>query len=81
MAHHYVREYLCLVALPLLNSPESLKIIDELWDSPNGDVALSVWCAAAVVAAFIITPPRSTLNTFVSPTVGFVGHNNIGEQF
>ncbi|KAI9439014.1 hypothetical protein H4582DRAFT_2128559 [Lactarius indigo] len=27
---------------PLLNTPESLEIIDELWDSPNDDVALSI---------------------------------------
>ena len=81
LAPYAAREYFCLVALPLLNSPDSLKIIDELWDSPNDDVALSVRCAAAVVAAFMITPPHSTLNIFVSPTVGFVGHNIIGEQF
>ena len=81
LAPYAAREIFCLVALPLLNSPDSLKIIDELWDSPNDDVALSVRCAAAVVAAFMITPPRSILNIFVSPTVGFVGDNSIGQQF
>ncbi|KAI9442052.1 hypothetical protein BJY52DRAFT_463577 [Lactarius psammicola] len=49
--------------LPLLNSPESLEIIDELWDTPNDDVALSVRCAAAVIAAFMITPQRPTDDT------------------
>ncbi|KAI9439593.1 hypothetical protein H4582DRAFT_2215000 [Lactarius indigo] len=44
--------------LPLLNSLESLEIIDELWDTPTDDVALSVRCTTAVVAAFRITPRR-----------------------
>ncbi|KAH9037354.1 hypothetical protein EDB84DRAFT_1437485 [Lactarius hengduanensis] len=54
--------------LPLLNSPESLEIIDELWDSPNDDVALSVRCSAAVVTAFRTTP-RRTLDNLSTPNV------------
>ena len=81
LAPYAAEEYFCVEMLPLLNSPESLAIIEELWDSTNDDVALSVRCAAAVVAAFIITPPRSILNIFVRPTVGFVGDNSIGQQF
>ncbi|KAN0132409.1 hypothetical protein V8E53_009835 [Lactarius tabidus] len=40
-----------LEILPLLNSPESLEVIDEMWDTPNCDVALSVQCTAAAVAS------------------------------
>jgi hypothetical protein len=80
-ASYAAGKHFCLEILPLLNSPESLEIIDELWNTPNDDVALSVRCAAAVVAAFMITPPRRTLDTFVAPTVGFIGDNNAGKQF
>ncbi|KAH9173713.1 hypothetical protein EDB89DRAFT_684384 [Lactarius sanguifluus] len=54
--------------LPLLNTPESLEIIEELWDTPNDDVALSVRCAAAVVTAFRISP-RRMLDNFSTPNV------------
>ncbi|KAH8978309.1 hypothetical protein EDB86DRAFT_3108778 [Lactarius hatsudake] len=53
--------------LPLLNTPESLEIIDELWDTPNNDVALSVRCAAAVVTAFRISPRRMLDNFSYHP--------------
>ncbi|KAH9025464.1 hypothetical protein EDB85DRAFT_1893881 [Lactarius pseudohatsudake] len=72
--HHF------LETLPLLNSPESLEITDEWWDTPNDDVALSVRCAAAVVAAFMITPQRRTLDNFVTPNVGFIWDDNTGKQ-
>ena len=76
------RKHYCLEILPLLNSLESLEIIEELWDSPNDDVALSVRCAAAVVAAFIITPPRYTLDSFVDSSIyGFIGDDSTGKQF
>ncbi|KAH9169192.1 hypothetical protein EDB89DRAFT_2231477 [Lactarius sanguifluus] len=52
--------------LPLLNTPESLQVIDKLWDTPNDDIALSVRCAAAVVAAFMITPPDNLPDDFVT---------------
>ncbi|KAN0130554.1 hypothetical protein V8E53_011640 [Lactarius tabidus] len=81
LASYAAGKHYCLEILPLLNSPESLEIIDELWNTPNEDVALSVRCTAAVVAAFMITPPRLTLNTLVTPTVGFIGDNNSGKQF
>ena len=78
LASYAAGKHYCLELLPLLNSPESLEIIEELWDTPNDEVALSVRCAAAVVAAFMITPPRLTLNTFV---VGFIGDDETGKQF
>ncbi|KAI9439590.1 hypothetical protein H4582DRAFT_2056328 [Lactarius indigo] len=67
--------------LPLLNSSDSLAIIDELWDSPNEDVALSVRCVAAVVSAFVITPPRRAPDGYVTPNVGFTENDITGEQF
>ncbi|KAH9033163.1 hypothetical protein EDB83DRAFT_1832976 [Lactarius deliciosus] len=54
--------------LPLLDSPESLEIIEELWDTSNDDIALSVRCAAAVVTAFRISP-RRMLDNFSTPKV------------
>ncbi|KAH8991183.1 hypothetical protein EDB92DRAFT_1994639 [Lactarius akahatsu] len=42
LAPYVVRKYYCLEIFPLLNSPESLDIIDELWDMPIRDIALSV---------------------------------------
>ncbi|KAF8261485.1 hypothetical protein EI94DRAFT_795691 [Lactarius quietus] len=81
LASYAAGKHYCLEILPLLNSPESLDIIDELWDTPNDDVALSVRCAAAVVAAFMITPPRRTLDTFVTPIFDFIGDSMTGKQF
>ena len=81
LASYAAGKHYCLELLPLLNSPESLEIIDELWNTPNDDVALSVRCAAAVVAAFMITPPHLTLDTFVIPVVGFIGNDKTGKQF
>ena len=49
-AHH------CLQILPLLNSPESLDLIEQLWETTNEDIALSVRCVAAAISAFIMTP-------------------------
>ena len=69
------------LTIGLLNTQESLEIIDELWDVPNDDVALSVRCAAAVVAAFIITPPRGTLDLLVGLNLIFIGDDNTGKQF
>ncbi|KAI9449822.1 hypothetical protein BJY52DRAFT_1419836 [Lactarius psammicola] len=81
LATYAAGKHYCLEILPLLNSPESLEIIEELWDTPNDDVALSVQCAAAVVAAFMITPPRRTLENFITPNVHFIGDDNDGKQF
>ncbi|KAH9173653.1 hypothetical protein EDB89DRAFT_2068446 [Lactarius sanguifluus] len=81
LAPYVVGKYYCLEILPLLNSPESLDIIDELWDTPIRDIALSVRCAAAVVTAFMITPPRRVLDNFVTPDVGFIGDDNAGKRF
>ena len=67
--------------LPLLNSPKSLEIIYELWNLANDDVRLSVRCAAAVVAAFMITPPRSALDMVEQFNVVFIGDDHTGKQF
>ena len=72
---------LCYHTLLLLNSPESLDIIDELWDLPNDDVRLSVRCAVAVVAAFMITPPRSALHLVEELSYVFIGDDHTGKQF
>ena len=74
-------EHYCHEILPLLNSPESLEIIVELWDSPNDDVALSVRCAAAVVAAFMITPPRHLLENFATHGSRFIGDDDASQEF
>ncbi|KAH9015669.1 hypothetical protein EDB85DRAFT_2210090 [Lactarius pseudohatsudake] len=81
LAPYAVGRQYCLEILPLLNSSDSLAIIDELWDSPNDDVALSVRCVAAVVSAFMITPPRRVLDDFVTPNVCFTEDDITGEQF
>ena len=39
LAPYAAGTYYCLELLPLLNSPESLSLIEELWDSDNDDVA------------------------------------------
>jgi hypothetical protein len=71
----------CLEILPLLNSIESLEIINELWDILRDDVALSVRCAAAVVYSFMITPPHRTLKTFLPPNFPFIGSLDDGKRF
>jgi hypothetical protein len=81
LASYAAGKHYCLEILPLLNSPESLEIINELWDTPNDDIALSVRCAAAVVASFMITPPRRLLDLFLPPDVRFIGEDFMGEQF
>jgi hypothetical protein len=63
----------CLEILPLLNSPESLGLIEELWDTTNEDIALSVRCVAAAISAFIITPPDNVLGKFLPTGVRFIG--------
>ncbi|KAH9054978.1 hypothetical protein EDB87DRAFT_1688618 [Lactarius vividus] len=81
LAPYAAGEHYCLELLPLLNSPESLKILDKLWDTPNDDVALSVRCAAAVIAAFMITPPRRALDHFVINTIPFIWEHDAGKNF
>jgi hypothetical protein len=81
LASYAASKHYCLEILPLLNSPESLEIIEELWDSPNDDVALSVRCAAATVASFMITPPHHLLQSFLNPDVRFIGDDNTVQQF
>ena len=81
LASYAAGKHYCLEILPLLNSPESLEIIEELWDTPNDDVALSVRCTAAVVASFMITPPLHLLENFVTPDVRFIGDDNASQEF
>jgi hypothetical protein len=81
LAPYAAVEYYCLYSTGLLNSQESLEVIEELWDTQNADVALSVRCAAAVVAAFMIAPPRSALDGLVSVNLAFIGDNNTGKRF
>ncbi|KAN0132401.1 hypothetical protein V8E53_009827 [Lactarius tabidus] len=81
LAPYAAGKYYFLEILPLLNSIESLEIIDELWDTPRDDVALSVRCTAAVVYSFMITPPRRTLENFLPPSVSFIGNTQEGKQF
>ncbi len=69
----------CLEILPLLDSADSLQIVDELWNTLRDDVALSVRCSAAVLTTFIITPPRPEV--FLNPSYQFIGVDTVGEQF
>ena len=77
LSPYAAKEDLFYYAAVLLNYPESLEIIDELWDLLNSDVRLSVRCAAAVAAAFMIAPPP------MLDTSGplFIGNDNTGKQF
>jgi hypothetical protein len=70
-----------LYSLGLLNSQESLEVINELWYTQYLDVALSVRCAAAVVAAVMITPPVSSLKHLITLNLVFIGDDNTGKQF
>ena len=49
LAAYAAGRHYCLKVSPFLNSLESLGIIDELWDSPVEEAALSARCAAAVI--------------------------------
>ena len=81
LAPYAAREHFYLEIVPLLNSSDSLAIIDELWDTPNHDVALSIRCVAAVVSAFMITPPRPVLDNFVDPDVCYTADDLTVKQF
>ena len=81
LAPYAAKKFYCLQILPLLNTVESLEIIDELWDTPRDDVALSVRCAAAVVYSFMITPPRRELEVLLPRGVSFIGNTQEGKQF
>jgi hypothetical protein len=72
--------YNYLELLPLLNSDESLSLIEELWDTDNNDVALSVRCVTAAITAFIVTPPDSVLEKFLPPGVRFIGRETPGSD-
>jgi hypothetical protein len=58
--------------------PWSMSLIEELWDTANDDVALSVRCVTAVIAA---TPPVSVLEKFLPPGVRFIGRETPGSDF
>jgi hypothetical protein len=73
LAPYAAGTHYCMRILPLLNSPESLDLIETLRDTDNDDIALSVRCVAAAISAFIITPPMDFLNKFLPPSVPFIG--------
>ena len=81
LAPYAVGIYHCRELSPLLNSPESLNLIEDLWDTANDDVALSVRCVTAAITAFIITPPDSVLKKFLPPGVRFIGGETPGSKF
>ncbi|KAH8995455.1 hypothetical protein EDB92DRAFT_207024 [Lactarius akahatsu] len=60
--------------LPLLDSPESLEIINELQQkASDDDIAIPVRCVAAVIAAYVITSPPKTPS--------FIGGHESGKNF
>ena len=73
LAPYAAGTHYCLRILPLLNSKESLDLIEELRDTTNDDIALSVRCVAATISAFIITPPEGVLDKFLPTGVQFIG--------
>jgi hypothetical protein len=82
LAAYIADDRLLLHLLPLLDTMESLEVVDELWDEPNDDVVLSVRCVAAVVTAFIITPPRGALeDPHMTRHFSFIGYDNTSKQF
>ncbi len=81
LAPYAAGTYYCLELLPLLNSHESLGLIEELWGTANDDVALSVRCVSAAVTAFIITPPVSVLEKFLPPGVRCIEEEKFGSDF
>jgi uncharacterized protein DUF6535 len=81
LAPYAAGTYYCLELFPLLNSPESLGLIKELWGTANDDVALSVRCVTAAITAFIITPPFSVLEKFLPHGVQFIGREEPGSSF
>ena len=81
LAPYAAGEYHCLELLPLLNSIESLSLIEKLWDTANDDVALSVRCVAAAITAFMITPPDAVLEKFLPSGVQFIGGETPGSDF
>ena len=81
LAPYAARTYYCLEILPLLNSSESLDLIEELMDTADDDVALSIRCVAATISTFIITPPVGVLDKFLSRGVQFIGGEEPGSRF
>ena len=81
LAPYAVGIYHCRELSPLLNSPESLNLIEELWDTANDDVALSVRCVTAAITAFIITLTVSDLIKYLPPGVRFIGGETPGSNF
>ncbi|KAH9008331.1 hypothetical protein EDB85DRAFT_2164569 [Lactarius pseudohatsudake] len=71
----YAADYHSSRIPPLLNPPESLEIINELKNTSNDDVALPARCAAAVVAAYMITT-----SSFTIPNVFFIGDHKSGKE-
>jgi Family of unknown function (DUF6535) len=81
LAPYAARSYYGLEILPLLNSSESLDLIEELRDTADDDVALSVRCVAATISTFIITSPVGVVDKFLSSGVRFIGREELGLLF
>jgi hypothetical protein len=80
LAPYATGPHFCVHTFPLLNSEESLDLIEELWDRDNNDVSLSVRCVAAAISAFMINPPERYLK-FLPRGVRFIGREDAGSDF
>ena len=81
LAPYAAGAYYCLENLPLLNSADSLDLIEKLWDTTDDDILLSVRCVAAAMSAFMITPPDNLLDKFLPTGVQFIGKDDVGSYF
>ena len=81
LAPYAAGTHYCLKILPLLNSLESLNLIEELWHTTNEDIALSLRCVAAVISTFILTPHIRVLDTALPPGVRFIRREELGSNF
>ena len=80
LAPYATGPHFCVHIFPLLNTEESLDLIEELWDRDNNDVSLSVRCVAAAISAFMINPPERYLK-FLPRGVRFIGREDAGSDF
>ena len=81
LAPYAAGAYYCLENLPLLNSTDSLDLIERLWDTTDDDILLSVRCVAAAISTFMITPPDNLLDKFLPSGVQFIGKDEAGLDF
>jgi hypothetical protein len=81
IAPYAAGRYYRLELVPLLNLPELLGLIEELWDTADDDVTLSVRCVTAAITTFIIAPPVSVLEKFLPLGVRLIGRQTPGSDF